>query len=117
MDSNRAWAEGAARAAGLAPLHPLWQRPRRELLHEFIDLGFRATVIVTRDDKLAPDFFGRAIDRVTIVDMERAGIDASGEMGEYHTVVTGGPLFSADIALPIQGRRCRDGYSSLVIAE
>lgn len=117
VDRNRAWAENAARSAGLAPLHPLWQRPRRELLHEFIDLGFRAIIVVTRDDRLAPDFLGRTIDRAAIAAMEQAGIDASGEMGEYHTVVTGGPIFSADIRLHVHGQRCLDGYSSLVIAE
>lgn len=117
VDENRAWAEAAARAAGLTPFHPLWRRPRRELLHEFIDLGFRATTIVAHDDRLAPGFLGKTIDRATIAGIERAGTDASGEMGEYHTVVTGGPLFSSDIALDIAGRRCRDDYSSLVIVE
>lgn len=117
IERNREWAQRAARAAGLVPLHPLWQRPRRELLHELIDLGFRATLVVTRDDRLAPDFLGRTLDRATLAALEQTGIDACGERGEYHTVVTGGPLFTHDVALSVIGRRCVDGYSSLIVAE
>ena len=117
VDANREWSERMCAAAGIAPYHPLWQRPRRALLGEFIDLGFKATVVVIRNDKLDAGFLGREIDWQTIAEMEAAGIDAAGELGEYHTVVTDGPLFSARIALEIRDRRIQDRYSFLDTSE
>jgi diphthamide synthase (EF-2-diphthine--ammonia ligase) len=49
--------------------------------------------------------------------MEAAGIDACGELGEYHTVVTDGPLFASGIMLQLGERRTRNEYSFLDTAE
>lgn len=113
VDANREWVRRVCGAAGVAPFHPLWKRPRRALLQEFIDLGFKATVVVVNNSKLDFRFLGREIDRETVRDMETAGIDASGELGEYHTVVTAGPIFSSEIGLEVKGRQTHSGYSFL----
>jgi len=42
--------------------------------------------------------------------MVEAGIDASGEEGEYHTVVTDGTIFSFPIYLKKKEKVFRDGY-------
>lgn len=117
VDANRECVERVCGAADVAPYHPLWKRPRRALLDEFIGLEFKATVVVIRNDKLHAHFLGREIDERTIAEMEEAGIDASGELGEYHTVVTDGPLFSARIALEIRDRKIGDEYSFLDTVE
>ena len=115
VEDHREWVHRVCGSAGVRPLHPLWQRSRRGLLEEFIDLGFEATVVALRNDLLDESFLGRRIDRETVVDMERAGIDASGELGEYHTVVTGGPLFSSTIELRDMVREVWEEYSFLRI--
>jgi len=79
--------------------HPLWKRSRQELLREFIELGFNATIVVVQANKLGPEWLGKPINNQTIKDLEKTGIDASGELGEYHTVVTGGPLFNSNLTL------------------
>jgi diphthamide synthase (EF-2-diphthine--ammonia ligase) len=88
----------------------LWKRPRRELLEEFLELGFKAVIIVTKAEKMGPDWLGRTIDARAISEMEKLGIDPSGETGEYHTVVTEGPLFQTRIALAIGAPVFHDGY-------
>ena len=113
VDSNREWVERVCGVTGVVPYHPLWKRSRQALLHEFIDLQFKATVVVIRNDKLDSHFLGREIDQRTITEMEEAGIDASGELGEYHTVVTDGPIFSSRIFLEIRGRKILNEYSFL----
>jgi uncharacterized protein (TIGR00290 family) len=113
VDANREWVQRLCGATGIDPYHPLWKRPRRTLLNEFLDLQFKATVVVIRNDKLGPHFLGREMDRQTIREMEEAGIDASGELGEYHTVVTDGPIFSSQIDLKIRGRMTQMEYSFL----
>ena len=59
---------------------------------------------------------GRTIDRDTLVELEKAGIDASGELGEYHTVVTDGPIFKSRIELKILEKILHDGYWFLEVA-
>jgi diphthine-ammonia ligase len=117
VDSNREWVRRICGAADILPYHPLWKRPRRELLDEFIDLGFKATVVVVNSGKLSPSFLSKTISCDTITEMEVAGIDASGELGEYHTVVTAGPIFSREITLKPKGQRAHDGYSFLLMAD
>ena len=99
IEAHREWCRQMCRTYGMETCHPLWKRSRQELLREFIDLGFKATIVVTKADKLGPKWLGRTIDMQTIKDLEKAGVDICGELGEYHTVVTGGPLFKSDLVL------------------
>lgn len=110
VESNREWVCRTCAAADMEPYHPLWQRPRRELLEEFMRLGFEAKVVVVNERLLEPSFLGRSIEPSTIVDMEAAGIDPSGEMGEYHTMVIDGPIFSSAVLFREEGRVVHDGY-------
>jgi uncharacterized protein (TIGR00290 family) len=93
IDENRAWVQRVCEAAGMRALHPLWKVERCELIEEVLDRGFSAMVIAVRDGVLDRSFLGRSVDRELIAEFSRAGIDACGENGEYHTVVTDGPLF------------------------
>ena len=107
---HRRWCERACHAAGLVAHHPLWRRPRRELLVELLARGWRATVVTVRADILGPSVLGRVLDHDLVNEFEAAGIDVCGEQGEYHTLVTDGPLFVAPV--PIVPRRpvLRDGF-------
>jgi diphthine-ammonia ligase len=102
LPEHRDWCVRVCGAQGIRARHPLWSLPRRELLEEFIGLGFQATVIVVKAEILGPDWLGRSIDERAISEMERLGIDPSGEAGEYHTVVTDGPLFCKPLRLSYQ---------------
>jgi diphthine-ammonia ligase len=89
---------------------------KTELLEEFIALGFKATIVVTQAGIMGSEWLGRAIDARTITELERLGIDPSGETGEYHTVVTEGPLFQTRIALAIGAPVFHDGYWFLSVS-
>ena len=77
---------------------------------EFIGLGFEARIVVVNEQKLDPGFLGKTIQARTLTEMEAAGIDPSGELGEYHTVVTDGPLFSSKVEIRTVGRERNEGY-------
>jgi len=51
-----------------------------------------------------------------IAEMENAGIDASGEEGEYHTVVTNGPIFHDAVVIKPREHILRKGYCFLDIS-
>ena len=110
VDSHLEWVRRVCSIADITPFHPLWKRNRRELLDEFITLGFRAIIVVLKDDKLGSEFLGKIIDSETIAELENAGVDASGELGEYHTMVTAGPIFSSNILLKTKGPIHHAGY-------
>ena len=116
INEHLRWCEKVCTSAGLQPYHPLWKRARQELLYEFIELGFEATIISIKEGKLSRDFLGKKITKKLIKDLSRAGIDVSGEAGEYHTVVTGGPIFSSSINLVLGNQVLRDGYSFLDVS-
>ena len=117
VESHRDWCLRVCNSSGLQPCHPLWKRPRHELLEEFVDLQFKARIVVTKADKLGSEWLGRIIDHDTIGKLEKAGIDASGELGEYHTVVTDGPIFQSETLLRTQETVLHDGYWFLKLSD
>jgi len=110
VDAHREWVRRVCGVAGIVPIHPLWKRNRRELLQEFIGLGFRAQIVVINEKKLHKNFLGKTIEAQTITEMDKVGIDPSGELGEYHTVVTDGPIFSSRVEIKIGGEEHHEGY-------
>ncbi len=88
------WCSDRCQAAGLTACFPLWQEDRRALAEECIRSGFRPTVTVVDTRRLDVSFAGRPLTLETLEQMAQAGIDPCGENGEYHSFVTGGPIFS-----------------------
>ncbi|MCS7281938.1 MAG: diphthine--ammonia ligase [Anaerolineae bacterium] len=90
IEEHREWVERVCAEVGMRPLLPLWKAEPWALLEEFWKAGFRALVVATR---LGPAFLGRFLDRELVAEMEALGAHPCGERGEYHTLVTDGPLF------------------------
>lgn len=97
LQPHRDWEERVCAGAGLQPVLPLWQRPRRGLVDELFALGFRARVVCIDATKLAPSFCGRWFDPGFVADLP-PGVDACGEGGEFHTIVVDGPGFAFPVA-------------------
>jgi uncharacterized protein (TIGR00290 family) len=115
LEKHREWVWRVCEIAGIIPVHPLWQRNRIELLEEFINLGFKARIVVVNEQKLDRTFLGKTINALTINEMEKAGIDPAGELGEYHTVATDGPIFSSKIEIRTSAQYRHEGYRVLKV--
>jgi diphthine-ammonia ligase len=116
LEPHREWVERVCASAGFAPRLPLWQEPRRALVDELFAHDVRATIVAVKSDRLDARFLGRVLDRALIVELEAAGVDACGEEGEYHTVVTDAPLFAHPVPLVSRGVTERDGCHLLAFA-
>ncbi len=109
MEDHREWVERVCGEVGARACLPLWQRDRRQLMGEVLDTGLEAVIVAVRDGVLAPDLLGRTIDAELIGEVERAGSDAAGENGEYHSLVVDGPLFGRRLEIELGERSLRDG--------
>ncbi|OLY93791.1 MJ0570-related uncharacterized domain-containing protein [Cnuella takakiae] len=81
-------------------LFPLWQKDTRELIAEFIGLGFKAVIVCVNGRHLDESFCGRIIDESFLADLPDS-VDPCGENGEYHSFVFDGPIFQQPIAFTV----------------
>lgn len=101
LEDHRLWEERVCANAGLAALLPLWQVERMVLLEEWWSAGFAATIVAVRQNVLPQTLLGQLLDRPTVARVVAEGADACGENGEYHTLVTAGPLFRAPLSIEL----------------
>ena len=97
LDEHREWVERVCRTVNITPHLPLWGKEQDEILRYFISLGFEAVVIATKADLLGEEWLGKTID-IDFIDQltelqKTKNITPCGEAGEYHTLVTNGPIF------------------------
>ena len=93
LQAHRDWEEKVCARAGLQASLPLWNQPRRQLVDEFLALGFKALVVCVNGRHLPQDFCGRDFDAAFLADLPPE-VDACGENGEFHTFVYDGPAFA-----------------------
>ena len=99
LDEHRKWEEKVCEKAQMTAVLPLWQEDRKKLVKEFIDLGFKAKIVVVNKTMMSPEFLGRDLSHELLEEIEKTGADVCGENGEYHTVVYDGPLFKTPLNL------------------
>lgn len=99
IEEHRHWEERVCNIASITALLPLWQKDRKELMKEFINLGFKAKIVVVNTTMMDKKFLGRDLNYSLMEEIEECGADVCGENGEYHTVVYDGPIFKNPVDL------------------
>lgn len=109
------WVEKVSAIAEVESYHPLWQEPRRALLEEFIEAGFKSVITVVDTKRIGAEFLGREFTLELIEELEALGIDACGEEGEFHTVTIDGPIFVEPIPVVFGAVVEKDAYRMLEV--
>jgi len=109
LQDLRAYRETRLAEVGMHGVFPLWQRPTRALAAEMIASGMQATVTSMDPRKLNRSFAGRSFDEGFIADLPE-DVDPCGENGEFHSVVTNGPMFRRPIRTRVGDVVSRDGF-------
>ena len=109
LEDLRAWREQKLAETGMTGLFPLWKRDTAALAREMLDAGMVAHLACIDLKKLDRSFAGRRFDAALLGDLP-AGIDPCGENGEFHTVVSAGPMFSRPISIQPGEIVERDGF-------
>lgn len=81
-------------------IFPIWKRDTRELISEFLALGFKAVIIASKAEFFDSSFLGRQLDENLIKDFPPK-VDPCGENGEFHTFCYDGPIFKHPVAFEI----------------
>ncbi|MFC1499279.1 diphthine--ammonia ligase [Verrucomicrobiota bacterium] len=104
------WEEKVCKASDMKPYLPLWKCGRRELVEEFLTIGYKAMIVTVNTRMLDGKYIGEELSKELIGEFEGIGIDPCGENGEYHTVVFDGPLFSEKLLIKKNGIVHKDEY-------
>jgi diphthine-ammonia ligase len=108
------WLDRVCREVGLKPVKPLWHRDTLQIITEFINAGFKATVVRVKNDVLGLEWLGRQVNKQFLTDLP-ANVDPCGENGEFHTFVTDGPNFKNSIEILGTETTTLNGYGRLEI--
>ncbi len=109
LEDIRAYREQRLAEVDMHAVFPLWQRPTAPLAREMIDRGLRATIVCLDPRVMPRTLAGRSFDEAFLAELP-AGVDPCGENGEFHSVVTDGPMFAAPIATRPGAVVDRDGF-------
>jgi uncharacterized protein (TIGR00290 family) len=113
----RDWYERRVVAAGLVHVEPIWGETPPALLAEFISSGGRAVLTCIELAKLDESWLGRITDEHFAADIEKVGVDACGENGEYHSFAFSGAVFKRPVRWVAGGRRLDTGFAQLDLTE
>src|SRR5262249_50932952 len=101
FEEHRRWAEQICAPHGLTAVEPLFGCSTLDLFEEWVSSGSDALIVTARAQFFDDTWLGRPLRRELLSEFSRLGVDPCGERGEYHTVVTNSPLFSAPVRLKL----------------
>jgi len=109
LEDIRAYRERQLAALGMSGIFPLWRRDTAALARAMIASGLIAHLTCVDPKRLDRSFAGRRFDAQLLEDLP-PGVDPCGENGEFHTVVSAGPMLAAPIAVRVGEVVERDGF-------
>lgn len=112
LEDLRGYREQRLEGTGLQALFPLWGSDTRVLSEEMMAGGLRAQIASVELAKLGPEFLGRAYNPELLAALPE-GSDPCGEYGEFHTVVSAGPMFAHPLRLEAGTRELGDTHGHI----
>jgi uncharacterized protein (TIGR00290 family) len=100
LEDLRKWREKNLEQVGLKAIFPIWKIDTRELIQEFITLGFESVLCCINDAYLTESFVGKYINQDFLKALP-SNVDPCGENGEYHSFVFAGPIFKKKVPIRI----------------
>lgn len=100
LEDLRIYREKQLAKEGFKAVFPIWKRDTKELLNEFLDLGFKTIIVCANSKYFDKNIVGTIIDK-HFIDNLPEGVDPCGENGEFHTFCFDGPIFKNSIPFTI----------------
>ncbi|QFZ53751.1 adenine nucleotide alpha hydrolase [Oceanihabitans sp. IOP_32] len=96
LEDLKTYRETKLAKQNIKTVFPLWKRDTKELLNEFLDLGFKTIVVCANSKYFDKHVVGTVIDKNFINNLPK-DVDPCGENGEFHTFCFDGPIFENPI--------------------
>lgn len=109
LEDLRIYREEKLSEVGLKAVFPLWKRSTKELINEFLSLGFKAITVSVDANLLDDSFVGVELNEDFFNRLPK-NVDVCGENGEFHTFVFDGPIFKETIDFTI-GKKVLKHYA------
>ncbi|MGD1083484.1 MAG: diphthine--ammonia ligase [Verrucomicrobiota bacterium] len=100
LEDLKRWREENLAQLGLRGLFPIWKEDSRDLIREFIALGFASVICCVNDAWLDQTALGRNID-ADFLHWLPADVDPCGENGEFHSFAFAGPVFKQPLPVKV----------------
>ncbi|MBU6400113.1 MAG: diphthine--ammonia ligase [Verrucomicrobia bacterium] len=100
LEDLKRWREDNLAKLGLRGLFPIWKIDSRELIREFLALGFGSVICCVNDAYLDKTAVGRHLDAAFIASLP-ADVDPCGENGEFHSFAFAGPVFRWPLSIRV----------------
>lgn len=115
LEDVRAYRESRLSKVGISALFPLWGKPSKQIVSDFLKQSYSAIVVCVDTEFLPDEFCGRNLDEDFFASLPE-GVDPCGERGEFHSFVTYAPFFSEPIQVKVgeKVQRGRFVYCELV---
>ena len=110
LEEIRRYREANLARISMRGIFPIWGRDTRQLLRDFLSLGFKGVVVCVDTAQIPASLAGRMIDESFLNDLPPHA-DPCGENGEFHSFVYDGPLFSKPVDFKIGEVVMRDRFS------
>lgn len=96
LEDLKKYREEQLSKVGFTAHFPLWKEDSKDLLNEFLSLGYKTILVCINEKQLDKSFAGRIIDGNFINELP-PDVDPCGENGEFHSFVFEGPVFNHPI--------------------
>ena len=93
-------------------VYPLWGKSSKDVINEFLHLGFKAIITCIDLNKLDKSYLGQILDK-KLLDTFPKNVDICGENGEYHTFVFDGPIFKNMVDFKVKNIYQKDNFAYL----
>jgi uncharacterized protein (TIGR00290 family) len=100
LEDLRKYREDKLQTLGITAHFPLWKKDTKEMILDFLQLGFKTIVVCVNEQFLDQSFVGRVIDEQFLADLP-PNVDPCGENGEFHTFIFDGPIFNEPVTFEI----------------
>ena len=78
---------------------PLWKQDKDQIVLDLIERKYLSKIISINKTMMDAKYLGYEINAETVKELKNAGIDPTGEGGEFHTIIYDGPLFKTPLKL------------------
>jgi uncharacterized protein (TIGR00290 family) len=112
---HKKWVENVCNEVGIKALEPLWNENYKKIIDEFFSYGFEAIIISVKSNLISEEWLGQSFNEKFIEYLKSINVDLLGENGEYHTLVTYGPIFKKRVEIIKSKKNQINNYNILNI--